>query len=676
MTSRLTPAVLAMVCAALAFVPASAQSSASIEITALNTANFPTVEAFVAVSDSLGNRVPNLPQTSFQLIENNSAAPIVEFSEEERGLQLIFVIESSSVFSKRDPQALSRLDYVKTAIIDFAVGNENLEPYMKDGVDDVTLIVPEGQLLNHSTIGGEIRNALITYQSDFLFETGLFNLIRRGLNEVITPANRPGLRRVIVVFSSGIDASADAEVSGIAARANGDNITFHTVMVGPPGADSAPAAENLKELADITGGSFRYFDTPDSMTSLWDTLVTQRTQYRMVYQSRVAQSGQHTVQAVVVDENGGSITSSPSIFSVTVQPPSVTLVSPPVDIIRTAPNPNVDLRSVEPLAYELQVDIKFPDGYSRSIPKLQLVVDGSVASETTTGMMDSIAWDVSRYTQSGMHGVQVIATDELGLEGRSSIANVWVIIETPPAISTVIGPALVTMLIIGIAGVAVSALVVAVVVLVRRPAVITNIVREAGQRMRDSTEPYVPTPGNVRGGQRGKAYLEVIDSTDNLPRDLIELIGDNLRLGRDDSLAQIVLPDRSVSRLHARISEESDGIFFIHDEGSTSGTWVNYNAVPVTGTQLLNGDLINLGRVQLRFMLRQLQPVNVPYAHTVMPAAQAPAESNATEPFDPAHVSPPAPSTPPVDDYRTEAFTLEAQKKPVARPPDEDETAE
>jgi len=116
---------------------------------------------------------------------------------------------------------------------------------------------------------------------------------------------------------------------------------------------------------------------------------------------------------------------------------------------------------------------------------------------------------------------------------------------------------------------------------------------------------HLPARRAAQPKQTGKAYLEVVEPGGGGSRADIELFGETVRLGREPSLAQIVFPDRSVSRLHARIAETSPGVFQIFDEGSTSGTWVNLTQIPVaTGCELKSGDLINLGRVQLRFKRR------------------------------------------------------------------------
>lgn len=687
---RLRAFVAAILIAGILSLPASlvsAQATTSVIITSVDTSAFPEIRALAAVSDAGGKRLDNLPATSFQIFENNAPVTISQVVEDEVGLQIAFVLESSSLFAKRDPQGFTRLDFVKTSLIDFATGADH--PYMKDGLDDVTLIAPEETILQHSTVGGEIRNALISYQSEFLFETGLFDLIGQAMDAVASTPPRYGMRRVIVVFSSGIASTADAEVSTLAARAEAAAITFHTIIVGPAGIENEPAAENLKGLAALTGGSFQYFDGADSVLPLWDTLVTQRTQYGISYRSKISQSGQQTLQAVVNLPASGSVISSPTSFSLTVQPPVVTLPDPPTDIIRASETAGADPATIDPRSQDLNVQVSFPDGFRRSLTKLQLIVDGTLSAEKTSPPFDTIKWDLTKYSDTGIHGLQVIAVDELGLEGQSDVINVLVTIQTPPAVSSVALPVTIALLGIGVITVAFAALAIALVVYLRRPSVVTTIVREAGQRVRDMTEPYMPIPGRIPPRpKQGKAYLEVIEAGQGqMTRAPIELSGDNVRLGRDETLAQVALPDRSVSRLHARITEEMDSIYFLYDEGSTSGTWVNYNQVPVTGHQLKHGDLINLGRVQLRFMLRVVEvgtmamttPVAAPSssAEAAAPAASPAVTEYSTEPFVPDFQSPKKPSVestdqglapnPQGDVDQTEAFAPSFPPKPRQR---------
>lgn len=70
-------------------------------------------------------------------------------------------------------------------------------------------------------------------------------------------------------------------------------------------------------------------------------------------------------------------------------------------------------------------------------------------------------------------------------------------------------------------------------------------------------------------------------------------------IGRDNSVNDIVLPGSSVSRRHSRI--ESDGTnFYVHDTGSTNGTFVN--GQQVSTAMLRNGDTLTIGNIVLRFI--------------------------------------------------------------------------
>jgi pSer/pThr/pTyr-binding forkhead associated (FHA) protein len=119
--------------------------------------------------------------------------------------------------------------------------------------------------------------------------------------------------------------------------------------------------------------------------------------------------------------------------------------------------------------------------------------------------------------------------------------------------------------------------------------------------------PPTPTP-------HANAYFEVVEpGGGGAPRNNIELSGTVWHLGREATVSDIVFNDRSVSRRHARLEAAPDGAFRIYDEGSTSGTWVNFTLVPVgEGWELRPGDLVNLGRVQLRFKRREIMASTAP----------------------------------------------------------------
>ncbi len=74
-------------------------------------------------------------------------------------------------------------------------------------------------------------------------------------------------------------------------------------------------------------------------------------------------------------------------------------------------------------------------------------------------------------------------------------------------------------------------------------------------------------------------------------------------LGRNSTCA-IPIHQRSVSRCHAVIGRHVEEGFFISDLGSSNGTWVNGDRLPITARRpLRNGDLIRLGTIELEFFI-------------------------------------------------------------------------
>jgi predicted component of type VI protein secretion system len=136
-----------------------------------------------------------------------------------------------------------------------------------------------------------------------------------------------------------------------------------------------------------------------------------------------------------------------------------------------------------------------------------------------------------------------------------------------------------------------------------------------------------------------------------------------MTIGRDAKLAQIVFADKSVSRLHARIMQ-SGGSFRLYDEGSASGTYVNYEQVGLTPQVLNNNDDVHIGRVHLKFHVSAVE--DDADSTQIMPAPQAPQapqqavdDGMSTQPYmpqQPGQYQPPPQSSEDEDDISTQPF--------------------
>ena len=76
--------------------------------------------------------------------------------------------------------------------------------------------------------------------------------------------------------------------------------------------------------------------------------------------------------------------------------------------------------------------------------------------------------------------------------------------------------------------------------------------------------------------------------------------GDRTTIGRSPD-CEVFLDDVTVSRNHA-VLVERDGDFFVEDEGSLNGTFVNRRRID--NAQLENGDELQIGKYRLTFVER------------------------------------------------------------------------
>ena len=77
----------------------------------------------------------------------------------------------------------------------------------------------------------------------------------------------------------------------------------------------------------------------------------------------------------------------------------------------------------------------------------------------------------------------------------------------------------------------------------------------------------------------------------------------NITIGRDAAAVDLVLDDAGVSRLHARIHGSPYEGFWLHDEGSSGGTYLNFERLGLAPRRLEHGDVIQFGRLMFRFIL-------------------------------------------------------------------------
>jgi len=141
----------------------------------------------------------------------------------------------------------------------------------------------------------------------------------------------------------------------------------------------------------------------------------------------------------------------------------------------------------------------------------------------------------------------------------------------------------------------------ALIRLLRNPQAREAFTTTVTHAVRDATEIFRP---RREAASSSRAHLIPILDDAGTRGEPIPIRWQTTLIGRDPARAQIVFADKSVSRLHARIVEEADHVFVLHDEGSSSGTYVGEVQVDVTQPHTLKpGDLVEFGRVRAIFQL-------------------------------------------------------------------------
>jgi hypothetical protein len=126
----------------------------------------------------------------------------------------------------------------------------------------------------------------------------------------------------------------------------------------------------------------------------------------------------------------------------------------------------------------------------------------------------------------------------------------------------------------------------------------TMVEQTAYELTEDATEPQVMV------NFISPASLIYVEGGDHLPPKLDIEGGREVRIGRKHAYCDIIIDDQRVSRLHASIVEKEDGKFYIKDEGSSGGTYVNRRKLRVNDmVELHHNDIINLNTVAYRFEL-------------------------------------------------------------------------
>ena len=579
--------------------PARAQSAARLSLYTLQTASFPVMTAGMDVFDATGNFVIGLTPAAITLLEDNQPRPLNSLEENQPGAEFALALDPGPYFAYRDARAVNRLDKVVQVVKDWAAAH----PDALD--DDLSLLPTGGTPATHLATTAAFSDALAAYQPDLHNLVSSPETLSRALDVVSEPTSQTG-RKSVVLYITSIPAEGDIPVlQNLTQRAVAEQIRVFIWIV----ASQDAGATALKDLAIQTGGQSLLFSGVESLPSPEVYLVPLRHAYRLEYSSGILTSGGHTLTAQV-DLNGEAVTSAVLPFELDVQPPNPILLAPPVQIVRTAPDERITaVSSFLPTQQPISIIIEFPDGRRRPLIRTALYVDGELADENTAEPFDLFIWDLSNYAASGQHILTVEAVDDIGLSKVSLGVPVLVTV-----VRTQVG--LLPWLSRNSLWVALGAILIAGgglgAILSRGRAKKRGSAAVSRRSRRDPLTQSVQTRGGKRGlrllwtrpAKSSEAYLvRLKDDGQPITAPPIPIMIPEMTFGSDPIRATRILDDPSVSPLHARLKVEH-GEYILSDEKSIAGTWINYEQL-TTPRRLQHGDVLHIGRLSYRFMLRK-----------------------------------------------------------------------
>ncbi len=597
----------------------AAQGTLTVEISPPDASAFPVISTLLEVYGTDGQFVTGLTAQDVTALEDGVSIPLDSLEETTPGMQLVVAVNPTAALAVRDVKGLSRYDKVKEALINWA------ESLPEGNTDDLSLVATGGSLLVHRPVEEWLRN-FSGYTPDTRQGVPSLQALNLALDALETKPTQPGTKKAILFISPHLTPETFDGVDSVIQRANDVDARIFVWLLDTGAFFTGPGAQALQRLAVETGGQFYPYSGIEALPDLESYLGSLRFLYKATYTSRITQSGAHTLSLQVTAGEGQAV-SPEQTFEVTVEPPSALLLSPPLQIVRqTDPEDQYNLETLAPLSQALEILVEFPDDHPRELARTALLVNGQVVAENIAEPFDTFSWDLTPYQVSGILQLAVEIEDTLGLKRTSLSVPVEVTVIQPPsgfaaflernraAVTTgaVVLTGIVLMLVVLIGG------------RLRMPSAKDR--RKARKAETDPvTQPVIVAAEKARETKSSPlswlrvrpmiapAYLsKVTPDGQAMPGSPIALTAREATFGTDPVQATNVLDDPSIAPLHCRLRQDDRGNFTIYDQGSVSGTWVNFEAVGRDGKRLAHGDIVNIGTLSFRFVMRRAPSVPRP----------------------------------------------------------------
>ncbi|MEM7132189.1 MAG: FHA domain-containing protein [Chloroflexota bacterium] len=467
-------------------------------------------------------------------------------------------------------------------------------------------------------------------------------------------------KRSIVLFSDGMNIASDVNIDNLIGQALNANVRVHTVLLGEA---SQEAQRNLSRLAEGTTGLYIELNKSTDIEPIWQTIAAERFHQRATY--RLNKKQPLVLSAQVMLPDGQQLSARKAFPLVEALPVEIEIVAPAADIVftRTSTSSEIVLKEMEPVVLPIQVDFQWPDGHPRGFKRVEYALNNTTQI-VNQAPYNEYAFSVAELG-AGPYTLRVSVVDELGISSTSPARSIQLQVSQPQNIKSTlqdgsvvgdrigdqnakiqddsrIGEALasqaelwgiklpthidlggytlqITPTALGVIAMMLSAILLVLSLYIasrKRNEPVSSIKPEehfyrevVGAEHVAETEPSMSifemdelSTEPVRLPDfDAVAFLNLETEGTHLPLQFSLEEGEQIRIGRHSGYADLIIEDTRVSRRHCIIEWRND-FFYIRDEGSAGGTYVNRRRLGVGDERKLqHGDVINLNEIAYRF---------------------------------------------------------------------------
>jgi hypothetical protein len=590
--------------------PLAAQDDARLRVTDVDISAFPTVHVrLIAVE---GDSVPATGIGDLVLREDGVPIPDRQLASVPAGIDLAVVLDANPAFIQADDNSgVTRRDKVVASLARFSADHMN-----PGGLDRISVIAPDAAgtapafLAEDVARPAELDAAMAGYAPAPPRVTPLNDMMLAALDH-LEDGRDDGRMQALLLFTDGARLPGQLDYAAITEQALRAGIPIFSVILGREA--SPEELDAVNGLSGPTNGQVVHMPEPEATDPFYQLFEQLGQQTEVQYRSLTREPGEHEV---AVNLGNSAATGS---FSLDLQAPVIRLEIADTEITRAGSAVDTPLPLLQPAVVPLVAALAWPDGLPRGLAEFSFLVDGVAQPLPGPAAPDAaghipLAWDVSDLGE-GTYTLEARGRDDLGFTFRSDPVPVTLSVSLPrpptpePAPTPVPPPALPLpidlddprqQLALGAAGLLLAGLL-----------ALWAFRRRAAARAAQAAAAQ-PPPQPAPAGRPDDAhipYLERLNASGAVVA-RTAITGSDLTIGRDADYATFIIDDPSVSRLHARVRRRTDDTFWLYDEGSAGGTFLNYDRLGLAPRRMAHGDAVTIGRVSFRFTLELPAPAD------------------------------------------------------------------